>query len=229
MRNSHKSLSWFADRGPRVGFVLGFVTVRSTVLVVSDVSDSRLIELSFTDVGHFDEIFLRHREMIFRFVTRRVGWGSAADLTGEVFVRAFEARTRYDLARPSARSWLLGIASHVCVDHLRRTGLRRRRRDEVAAGWLYRVPAESDTVVDDTDARRLAPVLVDALGKLAERDRQVLLLQAVTELSYQEIADVLDIPIGTVRSTLNRARHRMRELVGDDVRILLWSDTEDGR
>lgn len=191
-----------------------------------DVSDSRLIELSFTDVSHFDEIFLRHRETIFRFVARRVGWEVAADLTGEVFVRALAARTRYDLGRVSARSWLLGIASHVCVDHLRRTGLRRRRRDEVAAGWLYRLPGESDTVVDDTDARQLAPVLVDALRKLPERDCQVLLLQAVTDLTYQEIADVLVIPIGTVRSTLNRARHRMRELLGDDERILLWNDAQ---
>jgi RNA polymerase sigma-70 factor (ECF subfamily) len=193
---------------------------------VCDVSDSRLIELSFTDVSHFDEIFLRHRETIFRFVARRVGWEVAADLTGEVFVRALAARTRYDLGRVSARSWLLGIASHVCVDHLRRTGLRRRRRDEVAAGWLYRLPGESDTVVDDTDARQLAPVLVDALRKLPERDCQVLLLQAVTDLTYQEIADVLVIPIGTVRSTLNRARHRMRELLGDDERILLWNDAQ---
>ncbi|MFP5333300.1 MAG: RNA polymerase sigma factor [Acidimicrobiia bacterium] len=194
---------------------------------MSDVSDSRLIELSLTEVSHFDEIFLRHREAIFRFVARRVGWESAADLTGEVFVRAFEGRSRYELRRPSARSWLLGIASHVCVDHLRRTGLRRRRRDEVAAGWLYRLPVESDRVVDDADARRLAPMLVEALRKLSESDRQVLLLQAVTELSYREIADILDIPIGTVRSKLNRARRRMRELIGDEVRTLLW--TEDGR
>jgi RNA polymerase sigma-70 factor (ECF subfamily) len=96
----------------------------------------------------------------------------------------------------------------------------------VAAGWLYRLPGESDTVVDDTDACQLAPVLVDALRKLPERDCQVLLLQAVTDLTYQEIADVLVIPIGTVRSTLNRARHRMRELLGDDERILLWNDAQ---
>lgn len=191
---------------------------------MSDASDSLLIEWSLTDPVHFDEIFLRHRETIFRFVARRVGRDASADLTGEVFVRAFAARGRYDLTRPSALSWLLGIASHVCVDHLRRSGLRRRRRDDVAAGWLYRPPSDVDQALDGVDARRLGPALVRALRKLPEQDRQALLLQAVAELTYDEIADVLGIPVGTVRSRLHRARRRMRELVGDDGRILFMGE-----
>jgi len=194
---------------------------------VSDATDNTLIEASLTDARAFDEIFQRHRISIFRFVARRVGQVDAADLTAETFVRAFEARHRFDTMRPSARSWLLGIASHVCIDHLRRTGLRRRRQNEIAAGWLYRPEDEADETAANVDARMFGPALAEALRALSETDRQALLLHAVTRLTYEEIADILAIPIGTVRSTLHRARRRMRELLPDDVRTLFESEWED--
>lgn len=186
-----------------------------------DVGDSELIEASIGNPERFDEIFIRHRESVFRFVSSRVGRTDAADLTAETFARAFKARHRYDTSRPSARSWLFGIAHHVCVDHLRRTGLRRRRRNQIAAGWLYRPIAEADRISGDIDLQSYGPALVDALRALSERESQALLLHAVADLTYQEIAEILDIPIGTVRSTLHRARRRMRELLPTEARTLL--------
>lgn len=194
---------------------------------MSEASDNTLIEASLTDARAFDEIFQRHRISIFRFVSRRVGQADAADLTAETFARAFEARHRFDILRPSVRSWLLGIASHVCIDHLRRSGLRRRRQDEVAAGWLYRSEDEADESAANVDARMFGPALAEALRALPETDRQALLLYAVTRLTYEEIAEVLAIPIGTVRSTLHRARRRMRELLPDDVRTLFEGEREE--
>jgi len=194
---------------------------------VSDRSDSELIEESLDRPAAFDEIFSRYSWTVFGFIARRVGRGNAADLTGEVFARAFAARARFDLTRTSARPWLLGIADHVCVDHLRRSGVRRRR-NQVAAGWLLPPLDEASRTLDDAEARRLRPALERALRRLPERDRQALLLQAVQELSYGEIAEILDVPVGTVRSTLNRARARMRELLGPDARTLFTDDPESG-
>lgn len=194
---------------------------------MSDASDNILISVSLTDGGAFDGIFRRHRESIFRFVSRRVGRDDAADLTAEVFARAFESRHRFDQTRPSARSWLFGIASHVCVEHVRRSDLRRRRKNEIAAGWLYRPEPEAEQMIENLDARRYGPDLARALRALPERDRQALLLRAVTGLTYDEIADILEIPIGTVRSTLNRARRRMRELLPDDARTFCSDASEE--
>lgn len=196
---------------------------------MSDADDSDLIQASFSDAGRFDEIFIRHRVSVFRFVSSRVGRVDAADLTAETFARAFESRHRYDLSRPSARSWLFGIASHVCVDHLRRTGLRGRRRNEIAAGWLYRPVAEADRTAANLDAQSFGPVLSGALRALSEHERETLLLHAVANLTYQEIAEILEIPIGTVRSTLHRARRRMRELLPTEARTLLDDEWEEGQ
>jgi len=196
---------------------------------VSEASDNRLIEASLTDARVFDEIFQRHRITIFGFVSRRVGPADAADLTAETFARAFEARHRFDIRRPSARSWLLGIASHVCIDHLRRIGLRRRRRNVIAAGWLYRPEDAADEAAANVDARMFGRALAEALSALPERDRQALLLYAVTRLTYEEIAEVLAIPVGTVRSTLHRARRRMRELLPDEARTLFVSERQEGQ
>ena len=194
---------------------------------MSDVADNILIDTSLTDARAFDEIFQRHRILIFRFVSSRVGQADAADLTAETFARAVEAPHRFDTMRPSARSWLLGIASHVCVDYLRRSGLRHRRQNEVAAGWLYRPEDEADETAANVDARMFGPALAEACRALPETDRQALLLYAVTRLTYEEIAEILGIPIGTVRSTLHRARRRMRELLPGEVRTLFESDWDE--
>lgn len=196
---------------------------------MSDADDSDLIEASLLNSEWFDEVFRRHRVSVFRFVSSRVGQADAADLTAETFARAFESRHRYDTARRSARSWLFGIASHVCIDHLRRTGLRRRRRNEIAAGWLYRPVAEADQTAANLDAQSFGPALADALRALSERERQALLLNAVSSLTYQEIAEILEIPIGTVRSTLHRARRRLRELLPIETRTLFEDGWEEGQ
>src|SRR5437588_12916250 len=78
------------------------------------------MEESLVDVGRFGEIFDRHAQAIFRFLGRRIGPDDAGDLLSEVFLAAFEARTRYDRGRSSALPWLYGIASNLLNKHYRR-------------------------------------------------------------------------------------------------------------
>lgn len=171
-------------------------------------SDAQVIEASLIDPGEFREVFRRHHDSVYGFVARRVGRRYAPDLTADVFMRAFKLRGRYDLTRPMCRPWLLGIAAHVIGDHL------RRRRIELR--W-YLAPERPDDPFPSADDRVTAAAVLNqlnkALARLRRTDREVFLMYSLAELSYGEIAHALGIPIGTVRSTLARARRLMRELL----------------
>jgi RNA polymerase sigma-70 factor (ECF subfamily) len=160
----------------------------------------------------FGRLFDRHYDVVRAYLFRRVGPDFASDLAAEVFAAAFDARRRYDQARPQARPWLLGIATNL-LRHHRRTEVRRIR----ALARLER-PVHGDGglegVAARVDAERLRGGLLEAVATIHPGDRDVLLLVAWTDLSYTEIAEALHVPVGTVRSRLNRARSRLRERLG---------------
>jgi RNA polymerase sigma factor (sigma-70 family) len=174
-------------------------------------SDAAVIRSSFDDPARFGEIFDRHATVVFRYLVRRVGVDDAELLLGDVFRVAFEKRTTYDVARPSARPWLYGIATNLLA-HQRRSEARRiAATARLLAGQV--LPDDStDQVVARLDALELWPHVAKAVALLPEGERDVLLLYVWEELSYAEIATALDIPVGTVRSRLNRARLSLREL-----------------
>jgi RNA polymerase sigma-70 factor (ECF subfamily) len=174
-------------------------------------TDADLIAASLTDTARFALIFDRHYDAIHRYLARRLGGGWAEDLTATVFLKAFESRRRFRPSASSAVPWLYGIASNVLRRHAR-TELRRLR----AFGRLARgEPVELDTgaIADRADAASAAPKVYLALAALPEAERTTLLLVAWTDLTYEQVAVALDIPVGTVRSRLHRARGRLRELL----------------
>lgn len=109
------------------------------------------------------------------------------------------------MGQSSARPWLLGIATNVIREHLKRTGRPERR-------YLIEAPSgdPSEELDERIDAKSLAPLLDQALASLDPRDRDTLLLFALSDLTYREIAAAMNVPIGTVRSRLARARMRVR-------------------
>ena len=174
-------------------------------------SDAAVIMASLVDPGRFGAIFDRHATIVFRYLVRRVGVDEAESLLGDVFRVAFEKRANYDAERPNARPWLYGIATNLLAHH-RRT---EARRIGATARLLARRPTGDDTsdqVVERLDAEALWPHIADAVAALPEGERDALLLFVWEELSYDEIACALDVPVGTVRSRLNRARETLREL-----------------
>ncbi len=176
-------------------------------------TDAAAIMRSLDDPNVFGVIFERYHDTIFRYVARRQGFDRAADLTAEVFTRAFTLRHRYDTDREVCRPWLYGIATNIIGDEIRRQ--RRSKRLYLAMLGLQN-DIEDDPFAradDRLSAQQQAKQLNDSLAKLRTGDRDVLLLFAIEALPYREIADALGIPIGTVRSRLARARHRMRELL----------------
>jgi RNA polymerase sigma factor (sigma-70 family) len=171
-------------------------------------TDADVIATSLTEPSQFAPIVDRHLGVIFGFLRRRVGEELAEELCAQTFAEAFEHRASYRLSRESALPWLYGIAGNL-VRHHRRAERRRLLAYARTAGQaIDATPEHSDSRVDARGAR---PQLAVALANLRPLHREVLLLFAWADLSYEEIAEALDIPVGTVRSRLNRARQTVRE------------------
>jgi RNA polymerase sigma factor (sigma-70 family) len=139
------------------------------------------------------------------YCTSRAG-ATGEDIAAEAFGVAFDHRHRYDRRVEDARPWLYGIATNLLRHHFR-TSQRGAGRRAYALGELETVAQPLERL----EAQLLGPRLSEALSSLAEADREALLLLAWAELDYQEIARALDIPVGTVRSRIHRARARVRE------------------
>jgi RNA polymerase sigma factor (sigma-70 family) len=162
----------------------------------------------------FAVLYDRYFEEIYRYVAARLGPEAADDLAAETFLVAFRKRETFDTERGAVRPWLYGIATNLVAGHRRGLGRmldafrRVRSADAFEAGPEERVPAR-------VDAASVRGPLAGALAGLSAGDRDVLLLVAVGGLSYEEVAESLGIPVGTVGSRLNRARKRVRAVLGD--------------
>jgi RNA polymerase sigma factor (sigma-70 family) len=156
----------------------------------------------------FGSIFDRHFDAVHSYVRQRVGESAADEIASQAFLVAFDRRAAFDASYPGARPWLLGIATNLI--HGRRRQERRQLRAYSKAG--------ADTGTDPlegiearVDAGRLRAQLAAVLAALPKEEADPLLLLAWAELSYEEIAVALKVPIGTVKSRLSRARRRIRE------------------
>jgi RNA polymerase sigma factor (sigma-70 family) len=162
------------------------------------------------DAEAFAALFERHSQAIYNVCfRRRANWAVAEDLTSIVFLEAWRRRGK-SLPPGMVRAWLHGIATFV-VRNRWRTELRYRR----ALGRLPREAATPDFAADVearlADESRMA-VLLERLRELPTREQDVLALCVWSELTYEEAAIALGIPVGTVRSRLSRARSRLWEL-----------------
>ena len=145
-------------------------------------------------------------------MVRRLGQDAADDIVAETFLLAFRQRDSYDQARADARPWLYGIATNLIGRHRRAEirlyrALARTGANPVMEPFTDRV---DDRVSASTASRRLAA----SLARLPEELRDTLLLVAWSDLSYQEAATALGIPVGTVRSRISRARSKLRRALG---------------
>jgi RNA polymerase sigma-70 factor (ECF subfamily) len=171
-----------------------------------------VIAASVADPERFAVIYDRHAAAIHRYLARRLGVQVADDLVGETFLAAFRRRAGYDGRRVEALPWLYGIATNVVAQH---------RREEARAYRLLQVAprpgddaGHDERVSADVTATAQRDRLIAALAGLTPGDRDVLLLVAQEELRYEQVAAALDIPVGTVRSRLHRARVTLRAALG---------------
>ncbi|MGH9210661.1 MAG: RNA polymerase sigma factor [Acidimicrobiales bacterium] len=166
------------------------------------------------DPKAFGRLFERHACSVYNHCFRRTAsWADAEDLMSAVFVEAWRRRREVRPIDESARPWLLGVANNLLRNHRRSLGRYR------AALTRLPSPGPQPDLADDVagrqaDEQQMRRVLA-LVERLPRRDQEVLALCAWSELTYREAATVLDIPVGTVRSRLARARARLAELVGN--------------
>ncbi|TCC42893.1 RNA polymerase sigma factor [Kribbella capetownensis] len=174
--------------------------------------DGRLLEASVREPDRFTLIFDKYFPQVHGYVARRLGPDVADDLAAETFLIAFRQRDRFDRRSGVVRAWLYGIATNL---------IRRHRRDEVRA-WraLAKLPpplpvtGAEELIAAQVTAQGTRRELAAALAKVSAKDREVLLLVALGQLTYDEVAAALGIAYGTVCSRLSRARRIVRDALG---------------
>jgi RNA polymerase sigma-70 factor (ECF subfamily) len=192
---------------------------------VHALSDAAVIVASLADGAAFGEIFDRHFVEIDRYLARRVGSVLADEIAAEVFVTAFRSRGRYDPDVADARPWLYGIAANLARRHWR---TERRRLRAYARTGVDPVCEDSGDIDRRVDVLAAGPALAAALAALRPGEREVLLLFAWGDLTYEELARALGVPVGTVRSRLSRARGHMRELLAPTGQLSVGRTTPGG-
>lgn len=154
-------------------------------------------------------LFERHSDAVFRYCLSRTGsWYDAEELVSVTFLEAWRHRKVLTLQQDSLLPWLLGVATNAAKNKARST-----RRYEQFLGRLPHSSAAPDhsTAADDrVDVQRQVKDLLDAAPRLSSGERDVLLLCVMHGYSYEDTAAALDIPLGTVRSRLNRAKKKLR-------------------
>jgi RNA polymerase sigma-70 factor (ECF subfamily) len=173
-----------------------------------ELSDAEVLANSLSEPTAFGELFERHFDSVYRFLARRVGSDAAQDLAADVFLVAFRSRSRFDLRRVDALPWLYGIAANLLRNQIR-ADRRRGAAERALAALVVRSPKDDI----DLELVGLREDLRRALLQLPERDREILLLAVWEGLPYESVSQALDLPIGTVKSRLHRARRALEEQI----------------
>ena len=181
-------------------------------------ADTEIIEASLDEPQFFGELFRRHATRVHAYVRRRLVDDSASDdIVAETFHIAFTRRG--DFRRDGASNavpWLLGIATNLIRNH-RRAEVRKYKalaRSGVDAAHDSVADAATSKVQAEVNHRRMAK----ALARLSPDARDALLLRAWEELSYEEIATILDKPVGTVATLIRRSRQKLRDALDKETR-----------
>ena len=184
-------------------------------------TDSDIIRRSRDSPAVFGELYDRHASVIYRYAARRAGDFAADDVTSETFLVAWEHLKSYDLDRHDARPWLFGIATNLLRRHHRAEA--KMLQTAAKASSRESITDDSDRIAAQVDATVATGRIARTLKSMAAIDRETLLLYAWADLTYEGIAAAMDVPVGTVRSRLNRARRALRT----ELNLGLLDETEN--
>jgi RNA polymerase sigma-70 factor (ECF subfamily) len=166
------------------------------------------------DARAFEVIYERHSAAAFSLAYRMMGTRAGAeDVTQDAFLSLWRSGARYDRARGSVRTWVLGIVHHRAIDALRRATVHDRRRagDE---GIEERFEARERTDVEAA-RREEAGTVRSALSSLPADQSQVIELAYFGGFTHTEIADMLDAPVGTVKGRMRLGLKKMKAQLGE--------------
>jgi RNA polymerase sigma-70 factor (ECF subfamily) len=165
----------------------------------------------------FEELVRRYQRPIVAYVYRMVGdYDAALDLAQEVFIRVYNSLGRYR-AEFKFSTWIYRIAHNAAIDHLRRVGASRTEEITVEGegGNSFEKPlaSKAPTPEQETERGERRAEIEEVVGQLPHAYRELIVLRHSHDLSYDEIAEVTGLPLGTVKNRIFRAREAMRELL----------------
>ncbi len=169
----------------------------------------------------YRELIRRYERPVFSLLLRMVRDRQAAeDLAQETFVKALNAIGSY---RPEFKfsSWIFKIANNTAIDYLRRRdpdtlsldGAPHATTQEDIEATALQVSDRGESPLDELEARELGSAIERAIGRLRPEYRACILLRHVEGMAYEEIAQLLDLPLGTVKTYIHRARHELRQML----------------
>ncbi|WP_051452285.1 sigma-70 family RNA polymerase sigma factor [Actinospica robiniae] len=171
------------------------------------------------DPDAFGLLFDRYAEAVCNHVFRLIGdWSAAQDVMSAVFLEAWRVRGRIEPGGGTLRPWLLGIATNLARNHNRAARRGWMLTARLPAYSQHSMPDIADEVARSVDNDALVRATREALARLRPEERELLALCVWAELSYEEAAEALGIPVGTVRSRISRARAKVRRRVAQTSR-----------
>jgi RNA polymerase sigma-70 factor (ECF subfamily) len=184
-------------------------------------ADEELMELvDAGDTRAFEVIFDRHAGAGYSLALRMCGRRALAeDIVQEAFLSLWRSGSGYDRARGSVRSWVLSAVHNRAVDALRRTGAKAGR-DVSDEGIAERLPAR-DATDAEVERREESRRVRSALDELPPDQRQVIELAYFGGLSHSQIAEMLELPPGTVKGRMRLGLTKMRQALGEETRVAL--------
>jgi RNA polymerase sigma-70 factor (ECF subfamily) len=172
------------------------------------------------DQAAWERIVRLHWRRVFNVAYKFVGkHDEAEDLTQDIFIKIFKSLGTFD-RRANFQTWLVSVSRNLCIDHYRSVRKERQTIDrDVDANELAPAAAEPGPIAALEQRDRIT-LLREALASLPDSLRTAVVMRDIQELSYQEIAERLKLPEGTVKSRINRGRNELarqiRRLRGDD-------------
>ena len=163
----------------------------------------------------FEELVRRYQRPIAAYVYRMVGdYDAALDLTQEVFIKVYNSLARYR-SEFKFSTWIYKIAHNAAIDHLRRHAVREQALTGSVDGERREVAIESRRLTPEQESERKERCFeIESVVQLLQASyRELIVLRHSHDLSYDEIADVTGLPLGTVKNRLFRAREAMRDLL----------------
>jgi len=194
----------------------------SSVLDLANLPDADVVALAQRGrEPAYRELIRRYERPVFSLVYRMVRDRELAeDLTQDTFIKVLGHIEKYR-SEFKFSSWLFKIANNVAIDHLRRRQLDTVSMDgsphatssDLTEATSFELPNHDETPLQELEARELGSEIERAIGKLRPEYRSCILLRHVEDKSYEEIAATLDLPLGTVKTYIHRARHELRKLL----------------
>ena len=182
---------------------------------IRDLADEEVMQLvQGGNPRAFELLYDRHGSAAFSLAYRMVGnRGAAEDIVQEAFLSIWRSRLRYDQARGSVRTWVLGIVHNRAIDSLRRSVVHDRRRETIE-GIEERQEAPERTEVE-VARREEARSIRSALDKLPDEQRKTIELAYFGGFSHSQIAELLEEPIGTVKGRMRLGLDKMRRQLSE--------------